>query len=68
MNTLIVSALRIQQIQELEHSINITCGILENIIQILDTKNVPVKQIILCLAILSKKSGSDIANVIKKKP
>ena len=41
-NTLIVSALRIQQVQELEDSIDITYGILDNIFQILDTENMPV--------------------------
>ena len=65
-NTLIVSTLRSQQVQELEDSINITFGILGNISQILDTENVPVMQIIPCLAILLKKSGSDIANIVKK--
>ena len=55
-NTLIVSALRSQQVQvELEDSINITYGILDNIFQILDTENVPVTQITPCLAILLKK-------------
>ena len=38
-NTLIVSVLRSQQVQvELEDSINITFGILDNIFQILDTE------------------------------
>ena len=41
-NTLIVSALRIQQVQELEVSIDITYGILDNIFQILDTENMLV--------------------------
>ena len=45
-NTHTVSALRSQQVQELEDSINITCGILDNIFQILDTENVSVMQII----------------------
>ena len=57
-NTLIVSALRSQQVQvELEDSINITYGILDNIFQILGTENVPVTQIIPCLAILLKKKN-----------
>ena len=34
--------------------------------QILDAENVPVKQIVPYLAILSKKSENDIANVVKK--
>ena len=55
-NTLIVSALRSQQVQvELEDSINITYGILDNIFQIFDTENVSIMQIIPCLAILMKK-------------
>ena len=67
-NTLIVSALRSQQVQvELEDSINITYGILDNIFQILGTENVPVTQIIPCLAILLKKKiGSVISNIVKK--
>ena len=66
-NTLTVSALRSQQVQvELEDSINITYGILDNISQILDTENVSVTQIIPCLAILSKKGESDIVNIVKK--
>ena len=61
-NTLIVSALRSQQVQvEFEDSIN-TYGILDNTFQILDTENVSVMQIIPCLAILLKKSESDIVN------
>ena len=63
-NTQIVSALGSQQVEELEDSINITYGILENIFQIWE--NVPVMQIIPCLAILSKKSEYDIANIVKK--
>ena len=65
-NTLIVSALRSQQAQvELEDSINIY-GILDNTFQILDTENMSVMQIIPCLAILLKKSKSDIVNIVKK--
>ena len=48
--------LKESQVQvELEDSINIAYGILENIFQILNTENGPVKQIIPCLAIISKK-------------
>ena len=65
-NTQIVSALGSQQVEELEDPINITYGILENIFQIWE--NVPVMQIIPCLAILSKKSECDIANIVKKNP
>ena len=65
-NTQIVSALRSQQVQELEDSINITYGILDNIFQILDTENVPVMQTVPCLETLLKKSESDIANIDKK--
>ena len=55
-NTVIVSALRSQQVQvELEDSINITYGVLDTIFKMLDTEKLPVTQIIPCLAILSKK-------------
>ena len=64
-NTLIVSVLSQQAQVELQNSINITYGILGNILQILDAENVPVEQIIPCLAILSKKSENDIANIVK---
>ena len=62
-NILIVSTLsRSQQVQvELEYFIN-TYGILDNTFQILDTENMSVTQIIPCLAILLKKSESDIVN------
>ena len=64
-----VSVLRSQQVQvELQNSLNITYGILDNIFQILDAENAPVKQIIPCSAILSKKSENDIANIVKKNP
>ena len=46
--------------------INIIYIILGNIFQILDTENLLVTQIIPCLAILSKKSEKDIANIVKK--
>ena len=51
---------------ELEGSINIVYGILHNIFQILDTEDVPVKQMIPCLAVLLQKGENDIANIIKK--
>ena len=67
MKTLIASVLRSQQVQvDLEDSINIAYNILDKIFQILDTENVPVKQITPYLTILLKKSGNDIANIIKK--
>ena len=66
-NTQIVAALRSQQVQELEDYINITYDILDNILQILDTENVPVMQIIPCLAILSKKLKM-ILSTLSKKP
>ena len=53
---------------ELEGSINIIYGILHHIFQILETEDVPVKQIIQCLAILLQKSENDIVNIIKKNP
>ena len=56
-NTLMVFALRSQQVQELEDSINITYGILDSISQILDTENVPVTWIITTM----------LGNSIKKK-
>ena len=68
-NTLIVSALRIQEVQvKLEDSINITYGVLDTIFKMLDTEKVPATQIIPCLAILLKKQESDIANIVKKNP
>ena len=63
-NTQIVSALGSQQVEELEDSINITYGILENIFQIWE--NVPVMQIIPCLAILSKKVNVILPTLSKK--
>ena len=51
---------------ELEGFINIVYSILRHIFQILDTEDVPVKQIIPCLAILLQKSENDIANIMKK--
>ena len=68
-NTLIASVLRSQQVQvELQNSINISViyGILDNIFQILDVENVPVKQVIPCLVIILKNSENDIANIVKK--
>ena len=48
-NTLVVSVLRGKQAQvDLQNSINITYGVLDNIFQILDTENVHMKQIIPC--------------------
>ena len=46
---------------EFEDSINITYGILDSIFQILDTEDVPLQQIMPCLAILSQKSENYIA-------
>ena len=46
---------------EFEDSINITYGNLEYIFEILDTEDVPVKQIMPCLAILLQKTENDIA-------
>ena len=65
-NTLVVSVLRGKQAQvELQNSINITYGVLD-ICEILDTENVHMKEIILCLAILSKNSENDFSNIVKK--
>ena len=61
-----VSVLRSQQVQvELQNSINITYGILD-IYQILETENVPVKEIIPCLAILAKKVKMALPTLSKK--
>ena len=68
-NTLIVSALRSQQVQlELEDSINITCGVLEkHHFKMLDTEEVPVTKIIPCLKVVSgNKRESGIAKIVKK--
>ena len=46
---------------EFEDSITITYGNLEYIFEILDTEDVPVKQIMPCLAILLQKTENDIA-------
>ena len=51
---------------EFEESKSITYGILDYIFQTLDTENVPVKQIVLCVTILLQKREIDIANIIKK--
>ena len=51
---------------EFEDYTYITYGILNYIFQVLDTEDVPVKQIVSCLAILSQKSENDITNIIKK--
>ena len=53
---------------ELEDSINITYGILDNIFQILDTEIVSAMKITTYLAIPSKESESDIVNIVKKSP
>ena len=66
-NNLAVSALRSQQVQvELEDSINITYGILDNIFQILGTEIVSVTQIIPCLANLLKKKVKVISSTLSK--
>ena len=50
---------------DLEDSINITYGILDNIV--LDTEGfLVVKQTTPCLAILSKQNENDIANIIRQ--
>ena len=54
-NTLMVFALRSQQVQELEDSINITYGILDSISQILGIENVPVTRITTMLGNSIKK-------------
>ena len=49
-----------------EGSISITYGTLDYMFLILDTEDVPLKQIMPCLAILSQKRENDIAIIIKK--
>ena len=51
---------------ELEDSLNITYGVLDQIFKVWDDEDVPVKQIITCLDTLSNKTENDIANI--KKP
>ena len=67
-NNKIDSALRTRNHQvELEKDpINITYGILDQIFKVLDEEDISAKQIILCLATMSKKSGDVIANIVKK--
>ena len=68
-NTLIISVLRSQRVQvELQNSINITYGILDNIFQVLDAENVPVKQMYNAWQYYRKNSENDIANIVKKIP
>ena len=67
-NTLTVSVLRSQQVPvELQNSINITYGILDNIFLILKAENVLVKQIIPCL-VINRKKAKMIWTTLSKKP
>ena len=56
-NKNVVSALRTRnhQIELVEDSINIIYGILNQLFKVLDEEDISVKQIIPCLATLSKK-------------
>ena len=67
-NTKIVSALRTRnhQVELKEDPINITYGLLDQTLKVLDEEDILAKQIIPCLATLSKKSESVIANIVKK--
>ena len=67
-NNKIVSALRTRNDQvELEKDpINITYGILDQTFKVLDQQDTSARQIILCLATLSKKSENVIVNIVKK--
>ena len=67
-NTRIVSALRTRnhQVELKEHSINITYGLVDQIFKVLDEEDILAKQIIPCLAALSKNSENVIANIVKK--
>ena len=75
-NTQTVSALRSQQVQELENFINITYGLLDNIFQILDTDwtldigywILPVTQVIPCSVMLSKKKWKWYCQFFQKNP
>ena len=64
----IVSAWRTRNHQfELEQdSISFAYGILDQIFKVLDEEDISVKQIIPCLASLSKKSENVITNIFKK--
>ena len=62
---ILVSVLRTQQV-ELEDSINIMYGILDQIFKVWDNEDVRVKQIIPYLDTLSKKTENDTAKI--KKP
>ena len=67
-NNKIVSALRTRNDQvELEKEpINITYGILDQTFKVLDEQDISARQIILCLATLSKKIENVIVNIVKK--
>ena len=67
-NTNIISALRTRnhQVELKEDPINITYGLLDQIVRVLDEENISTNQIIPCLATLSKKSENVIANIVKK--
>ena len=66
-NTKIVSALRTRNHQvEFEGDlVSITHAILDQIFQVLEQEDISAKQIIPCLATLSKKSESVISNIVK---
>ena len=65
--TLTVSVFKSQQVQmEFEDSTNFIYGILDYIFQIMDTEDVPEKQIMPSLALLLQGSENDIANIIEK--
>ena len=65
-NTKIVSASRTRnhQVELKEDPINITYGLLDQIFKVLDEEDILAKQIILCLATLSKNSENVIANIV----
>ena len=64
----IVSALRTRnhQVELEEDPINITYGILDKVFKVLDEEDISAKQIVPCLATLSKKSENAIVNIVRK--
>ena len=66
MKTLIVSVFKELTRPHGVNISNIACGILDHLFQIVDTEDIPIKQVIPCFAALSEKSENDIAKIIKK--
>ena len=68
LNKNLVSALgtRTHQAELVEDSIDIMYGFLDQTFKVLDEEDILVKQIIPCLATLSKKTANDIVNNVIK--